>query len=128
MPVIQGPAGVTFSPGTASISYYVGRYDLLVLAKGEKRGKKGMESYVRDNYFAVTKADGAGQLWGAEADGDSTVRTDEKACSGYRYPPLGKNPKSCSSIFPSVFIWVRQPLSQALPLIQKPVRPEPRNG
>lgn len=74
MPVVQGPAGATFPPGTASISYYVGRYDLLVLTTGEKGGKEGMESYVRDNYFAVTRADGADLPW--EADSDSTVRTD----------------------------------------------------
>lgn len=72
-PVIQGPAGVTFHPGTASISYYVGRYDLLVLTKGEKGGKEGMEAYVRDTYFAVVKADGSGQQWEAD-DADSTVR------------------------------------------------------
>lgn len=73
-PVVQGPAGVTFPPGTASISYYVGQYDMLVLTNGEMGGKEGMESYVRDAYFAVVKADGPGQRW--EADNEATaVRT-----------------------------------------------------
>eukprot|EP00903_Cladosiphon_okamuranus_P005675 g5638.t1 len=66
-PVLQGPAGATFAHGTASISYYLGRYDLLVLSMGEKGGKGGMESYIRDTYFAVEKADGADQQWKADS-------------------------------------------------------------
>lgn len=71
--IIQGPVGATFPPGTASISYYVGRYDMLMLTNGERGGKEGMEAYVRDTFFAVVKADGPEQQW--EADGDSTVST-----------------------------------------------------
>lgn len=71
--IIQGPVGTTFPTGTTSISYYVGRYDLLALEKGEKGGRAGMEAYVSDTYFAVVKVDGSDQQWGA--DSDCTVRT-----------------------------------------------------
>lgn len=66
-PVIEGPEGVTFKPGTASISYYVGRYDVLVLTHGEKGGKKGMEAHIRDTCFPVVKAHESDQRW--ETDG-----------------------------------------------------------
>lgn len=106
-PVIHGPVGVTFPPGTASISYYVGRYDQLVLAKGEKGGKEGMEAYVRDTYFAVVKADGADQQW--EADSDSTVRTHVKATTAFACSGYHAEPKGILFISPSVFRAVRKP-------------------
>ena len=71
-PVIEGPEGAEFAPGTASTSYYVGRYDVLVLTQGEKGGKDGMEAYVRDTCFPVVKARENDQRW--EVDGDFAVR------------------------------------------------------
>ena len=72
-PVIEGPEGATFAPDTASISYFVGRYDVLVLTQGDKGGKDGMEAHVRDSCFPVVKAHGSDQRW--EADGDFGVRS-----------------------------------------------------
>ena len=82
-PVIEGPEGVTFKPGTASISYYVGRYDLLVLTQGEKGGKEGMDAYVRDTCFPVVKGHESGQRW--EADGDFEVTTLVLLTCFFRY-------------------------------------------
>lgn len=71
--VIQGPRGSTFPAGTASISYFVGRYGLLAMTEGEQGGPKGMERYVRETYFPVVKAHGSKTGW--KADGDFAVRT-----------------------------------------------------
>ena len=54
-PIIQGPKGAAFPRGTASICYFIGRYGTIVLNKGDKGGREGMSSYVRDNYFAVVE-------------------------------------------------------------------------
>ena len=66
-PVIQGPKGAKFSPGTASISYFLGRYATMVLNKGDKGGVEGMDSFVRDNYFPVVqKVEGGSERWVAD--------------------------------------------------------------
>ena len=62
-PVIEGPGGVVFAPGTASVRYFVSTYDVLVQTKGEKGGKAGMERCVRETYFPVVKADGPEDRW-----------------------------------------------------------------
>lgn len=65
--VIQGPKGATFPSGTASISYFLGRYATLVLNKGDKGGVDGMDSFVRDNYFPVVeKVEGNSKRWVAD--------------------------------------------------------------
>lgn len=45
---------------------------MFTLTEGEKGGKEGMESYIRDKYFPVVKADGSNTRW--KADGDFAVR------------------------------------------------------
>ncbi|CAN0344319.1 unnamed protein product, partial [Ectocarpus sp. 6 AP-2014] len=77
-PVIQGPHGVKFLPGTASISYFVGRYGTMVLNKGNKGGMAGMDSYVRRNFFPVAeKVEGGSTRWVADPNFEIVWRGDE---------------------------------------------------
>ncbi|CAM9826125.1 unnamed protein product [Ectocarpus fasciculatus] len=70
-PVIRGPSGVAFAPGTASVRYFVSTYDLLVQTNGDKGGRTGMQRYIGETYFPVVKGDGPNDRW--EADGDFAV-------------------------------------------------------
>lgn len=54
-PAIQVPSGVAFSLGSASISFFLGRYATLVLNKGGKGGLGGTNNHVRRNYFPVVE-------------------------------------------------------------------------
>ncbi|CAB1118430.1 unnamed protein product [Ectocarpus sp. CCAP 1310/34] len=70
-PVIEGPSGVTFASGTASIRYFVSTYDVLAQTNGEKGGRTGMQRYIGEMYFPVVKGDGPHDRW--EADGNFAV-------------------------------------------------------
>lgn len=71
-PVVEGPSGVAFASGTASVRYFVSTYDVLVQTNGEKGGRTGMQRYIGETYFPVVKGDGPHDRW--EADGDFAVR------------------------------------------------------
>lgn len=71
-PVIEGPTTASFLPGTAFVSYYLGRYDLLVKTEGEKGGKEGMEKYLCGTYFPVMKVDGRKWFPTVKDDGPNT--------------------------------------------------------
>ncbi|CAN0126199.1 unnamed protein product [Ectocarpus sp. 12 AP-2014] len=70
-PVIEGPSGVTFASGTASVRYFVSTYDVLVQTNGEKGGRTGMQRHIGETHFPVVKGDGPHDRW--EADGDFAV-------------------------------------------------------
>lgn len=89
-PVIKGPTVASFSPGTASVSYYLGRYDLLVKTEGEKGGKAGMEEYLCSTYFPVMKVCG-NRYFPTVRDDGATARWEETGDFEVRVYALARN-------------------------------------
>ena len=77
-PVIEGPTGVSFLPGTARVRCFVSTYDLLVQTEGEKGGKEGMERFLGEKYFPVVKDDGPDGHW--KPAGNFSVRVLTRLC------------------------------------------------
>eukprot|EP00752_Nemacystus_decipiens_P005826 g5266.t1 len=82
-PVIEGPSGLAFPPGSASVSFFLGRYATLVLNKGDKGGLEGMDSFVRRNYFPVVEVvEGNSKRWAAEYNYEVVWKGDEAWLKG----------------------------------------------
>lgn len=70
--IIEGPTGMAFAAGTASVSFYLGRYSDFFLSSKKENGQREMQKYVRKTYVLVRRGDDPSERW--TANGDFVVR------------------------------------------------------